>query len=323
MLKDNYLREFKYLRLSVTEKCNFRCNYCLPNGYKARRSQYLNLQEITNLAFAFKELGIEKIRLTGGEPTLRPDLMPIIRTLKETVGIPQVALTTNGFRLSQDIEQLREAGLDSLNISMDSLQKDRFKNICGMDRCESIKKTIDRALGLGFSSLKLNCVLLKDQNDDEFFQFLEFVKSRDVTIRFIELMRTGGNADYFSKHHLAVDSFQHKLLDLGWRQCPTSFAGGPAKEFFLCASRGKVGFISPYQKDFCANCNRLRVSSLGGLRLCLFGNGDVSLRDLLQVSDDRERLKERICGALRIKPRSHGLNDELFGDLESLSAIGG
>lgn len=323
MLMDQFSRNFKYLRLSLTEKCNFKCNYCLPDGYKGCPARHLDLNEITNLAFAFKELGIEKIRLTGGEPTLRADLVDIVETLKNLVGIEQVALTTNGFRLERDLERLKSAGLDSLNISLDSLQREKFKKICGADKCEPIKRSIDRALALGIKNIKLNCVLLKGLNDDEFPQFLDFAKSRRISIRFIELMRTGDNRSYFEKHHLPITSFERELSSRLWKPHVSSFLSGPAKEFFHAEFKGKIGFISPYSQDFCSSCNRLRVSSAGGLRLCLFGQGDVSLRDLLRVSDDRNRLKERISSALNLKPQSHQLHENVFGDMYSLSAIGG
>ncbi len=323
MLLDNYSRKFKYLRLSLTEKCNFKCSYCLPYGYKGCPAKTLNVDEIVNLAYAFKELGIEKIRLTGGEPTLRPDLVEIIQTLKNEVGIEQIALTTNGFRLEQDLEKLKNAGLDSLNVSLDSLNKEKFKLICGADKCESIKQSVDRALSMGFKNIKLNCVLLKNNNDNEFQDFLEYSKSRSISIRFIELMRTGDNTKYFEQHYLPVAKFEQLLLDSGWKQQLSSLTSGPAKEFYHANSIGRIGFISPYSKDFCSTCNRLRVSSTGGLRLCLFGQGDVSLRHLLQNSEDRFELKEMIADALKLKPESHRLHEKVFGNMHSLSAIGG
>lgn len=323
MLIDNHSRKFKYLRLSLTEKCNFRCSYCLPDGYKGCASKYLDLNEIRNLGMAFRDLGIEKIRLTGGEPTLRADLAQVIRILKEEVGLNQVALTTNGFRLEQDIENLKIVGLDSLNISLDSLQKNKFKDICGVDKCESIKKSIDRALELGFANIKINCVLLKDLNDVEFFEFVEFAKTRDISIRFIELMRTGDNRNYFDQHHLSVNVFEEKLLATGWQFNSPAATSGPAKEYRHANSIGRIGFISPYSKDFCSTCNRLRVSSVGGLRLCLFGEGDLSLRPLLQSPDDSIQLKQTIISALGLKSPGHRLHENIYGNMHSLSAIGG
>ena len=324
MLIDSYSRKFKYLRLSLTEKCNFRCNYCLPNGYKGCATrQYLDLDEVRNLATAFKQLGVEKIRLTGGEPTLRSDLVEIIQALKFDIGINQVALTTNAFRLEQDLETFKFAGLDSLNISLDSLRKDKFKKICGTDKCESIKRSIDRALNLGFKNIKINSVLLKDLNDGEFFDFVDYARTRSISVRFIELMRTGDNKSYFDRHHLSVGDFERTLSELGWCRQGSTATSGPAKEYSHINSAGRVGFISPYSKDFCATCNRLRVSSMGGLRLCLFGEGDISLRNLLQSPDDLPQLKDKIAVALGLKSSGHKLHESVYGNMHSLSAIGG
>jgi cyclic pyranopterin phosphate synthase len=324
MLIDSYSRKFKYLRLSLTEKCNFRCSYCLPNGFRGcSTTNYLNLNEIRNLAVVFKDLGIEKIRLTGGEPTLRGDLAQVIRTLKVDVGINQVALTTNGYRLEQDIEKLKLAGLDSLNISLDSLEENKFKEICGADKCKSIKRSIDRALELGFKNVKTNCVLLKNLNDVEFFNFVEFAKTRAISIRFIELMRTGDNKNYFDQHYLPVGGFEKRLLAADWSLSSPSTTSGPAKEYHHAESKGRIGFISPYSKDFCSTCNRLRVSSFGGLRLCLFGEGDMPLRHLLQNQGDQAQLKEKIILSLGLKTSGHRLHENIYGNMHSLSAIGG
>lgn len=323
MLIDSYARKFKYLRLSLTEKCNFKCSYCLPNGYKGCPVDYLNISEISNLAHAFKDLGVEKVRLTGGEPTLRSDLLQLIKILKDDVGIQQVALTTNGFRLENDIVKLKEAGLDSLNVSMDSLRTNRFKEICGVDKGESIQRAVDQALTLGFKNIKINSVLLNKINDDEMEDFSRYIESRDVTVRFIELMRTGDNAEYFAHHHLSVDSMILKIKASGWQEISATKFGGPAKEFQHNNFKGRMGFISPYSKNFCDSCNRLRVSSRGGLKLCLFGQGNISLRHLLQREVDRVQLKEVIVQALQMKPKSHRLHEKIFGTTYSLSAIGG
>lgn len=324
MLVDGYSREFKYLRLSITEKCNFKCSYCLPDGYAGcDRPDFLSLDEIKNLAKAFKELGIRKIRLTGGEPTLRADILGIISALKHEIGIQEIALTTNGFRLPQIGSELKAAGLDSINISLDSLRPERFYQICGSRKGESVLRSIDDCIGLGFKNVKINCVLLKNLNENEFPDFVEFVKARPVSVRFIELMRTGDNKEYFSKHHIPLVSKVDELIENGWALVPEAEIGGPAKEFQSSRYRGKIGFISPYSKNFCSTCNRLRVSSVGGLRLCLFGDGEVSLRDLLQDGSDRELLKEKVTVSLRMKPAGHRLHQNVFGDMNTLSAIGG
>ena len=325
MLVDGFNRTFSYLRLSLTEKCNFRCTYCLPNGYKARPDlpQFLTRDEIYNLAAAFKELGVTKIRLTGGEPTLRGDIVEIVRTLKRDVGIASVAMTTNGYRLPELLSPLRDAGLTALNISLDSLKADLFREICGSARGAKVRDHIDEALSFGFDKVKVNCVLLKDINDTELDDFVGFVKDRDISIRFIELMRTGENKSFFDRHHMDTGRFEEILKASGWTLSERSYNSGPAKEFSHPSYRGRVGFIAPYQKDFCSSCNRLRVSAQGGLRLCLFGEGEISLRRFLGDKSDSEKLQKLVCDSLHIKPASHRLHENIFGMTSTLSGIGG
>ncbi|NJL24850.1 MAG: radical SAM protein [Calothrix sp. SM1_5_4] len=262
--------------------------------------------------------------MTGGEPTLRPDLAEVVSVLKHGALVDRVALTTNGHRLDGILcARLASAGLDAINISVDSLRKETFHRICGVDRRDAVLRAVDRCLELGFRKVKINSVLLKGLNDGEFMDFVEFVRNRPVAVRFIELMRTGDNKDYFDRHHMPVASLVERLGELGWSRLPGTSTGGPAKEYQNPDFAGQIGFISPYEKDFCRSCNRLRVSSLGGLRLCLFGQGDLSLRDLLQSGEMKPLLIKRITEALRIKPDGHGLHRRVYGDMHTLSAIGG
>lgn len=324
MLVDNFGRSFKYLRLSLTEKCNFRCSYCLPNGYTScQANSALDLHEIENLVSAFALLGVEKVRLTGGEPTLRTDIVEVVSMLKSIQGIETVALTTNGYRLPKIMNDLCSAGLDALNISLDSLNADKFKAVSGYDYCESIKKSIDDGLSLGFKKIKINAVLLKDINSNELFDFINWVQTRQVSVRFIELMRTKDNKDYFDKYFLSVSNLQKKITEMGWAPVTREEVSGPANEYSHPNFIGKIGFISAYSKDFCTGCNRLRVSATGGLRLCLFGEGSLNLRPLLQSSSQQKILIEKICQTLKLKPLSHNLHNGYSGDMSSLSAIGG
>ena len=324
MLVDNFGRSFKYLRLSLTEKCNFRCSYCLPNGYSScHREAPLNIHEIENLASAFANLGVEKIRLTGGEPTLRSDVAEIISMLKSIHGIETVALTTNGYRLPKILNQLSDSGLDALNVSLDSLDPKTFQAISGFDYCESIKNSVDRSLALGLKKIKVNAVLLKDINSEELFNFIRWIQTRPLSVRFIELMRTSDNADYFKKHYLPVSYLQNQMTEMGWSMVNRDELSGPANEYSHSEYAGRIGFISAYSKDFCASCNRLRISANGGLRLCLFGDGNMNLRPLLQRVSQQELLLEKICQTLKLKPLSHNLHNGYSGDMASLSAIGG
>lgn len=323
VLTDLYERKFQYLRLSLTDKCNFRCTYCLPNGYKSTCSEAdLKLNEITNLLNAFKILGFTKIRLTGGEPTLRKDLVDVVKLTKE-IGFSTIALTTNGFNLDQNLNDLYHAGLDQINISLDSLSSEGFKAITGSNLGLKVKSSIEEAIDLGMKRVKVNTVLLKDLNDFEFPQFVAWVKDLPVTIRFIELMPTGFTSDYFDKHFCSSQKLKDELLASGWKLKNKNKDSGPADEYIHSDYQGSIGFITPLNSGFCDTCNRLRVSSRGALRLCLFGKGDIDLRGLLQSNQSQDELIQLICSSMNFKIPSHLLSQGDYGDTKSLSSWGG
>lgn len=322
-LTDRFARTFGYLRLSLTEKCNFSCSYCLPDGSECHSMEGdLSLIEIRRLVTAFALLGTQKIRLTGGEPSLRRDLCDIIKTCKSVAGINSVALTTNGFRLEKDVASWRAAGLDALNVSIDSLRPEMFQLITGSGKLRSILTGLDEAQSLGFKQLKINTVLLREQNARELDDFLAFIKTRRITLRFIELMRTGDNAVFFARQHLSGESIQQRLLSEGWTQKIRSANAGPAKEFIHPDYLGSIGLIMPYSKNFCADCNRLRVSSKAELYLCLFAEQHRSTRALLQ-SDDPQPLMNFLRAALQHKTASHDLQNQITGSTRHLAMIGG
>lgn len=321
-LSDGQGRQFKYLRLSLTDVCNFRCAYCLPNGYKKTSDEPdLSLAEITRLLKGFARLGFRKVRLTGGEPTLRPELLEIV-SVAAALGY-QVAMTTNAYRLKEKILPLKQRGLSQINISMDSLRAGAFKQITGKDELSSVLATIDEALAQGLAKVKVNTVLIKGFNELEFADFLNFIKDRPLTLRFIELMQTAQNKDLFTQGHVRSADLIKQILDTGWSPSLRTATDGPAEEFWHPDSVGKIGFISPYQKDFCATCNRLRVSAKGGLRLCLFGHGQTSLRPFLQDDDSQEALVEFVQKTLHLKPEGHGLQQGDYGDTSTFSSFGG
>lgn len=324
MLQDRYGRQFPYLRLSITDVCNFQCNYCLPNGYQGdAHADFLRADEIRRLVTAFAELGMWKIRLTGGEPSVRKDLPELISTVAHVPGIRRVAMTTNGYKLRQQVDSWRAAGLDSLNVSVDSLDPRLFAAITGHDKLQDILAGIDRALTLNFSAVKLNAVLLRGLNDHQLDAFLDWLRLRPVSMRFIELMQTGDNAAFFDRHHVPGDELVQALLARGWQELPRRIDGGPAREFSHPNYHGNIGLIAPYSKDFCDSCNRLRVTALGDLRLCLFGDAGSSLRDLLQHDEQRLQLKARIETQLQLKVGSHFLHDGNTGATPHLASCGG
>lgn len=323
-LVDGFGRRFPYLRLSLTEACNYRCSYCLPDGYQADgRPKFLALPEIQRLVRAFAHLGMRKIRLTGGEPSLRKDLQSIIAAVSATPGVSKIAITTNGCLLPRHVKAWRDAGLTALNVSLDTLDPARFAAITGHDRFAEVTEGVEQALGLGFDSVKLNAVLLRGTNDDELPAWLDYLRERDIAIRFIELMRTGDNKDYFERHHVRAELLEQQLLEGGWTLTQRAADAGPAREYAHPGYRGRIGIIAPYSKDFCAGCNRLRVTARGDLRLCLFGDFGIALRPLLQTDEDHDALVARIATQLGLKAAGHGLHQGNTGITPHLASIGG
>lgn len=323
-LIDPFGRRFPYLRLSLTEACNFSCSYCLPDGYRADgRPRFIEPDEIRRLLRAFAALGMHKLRLSGGEPSLRKDLTDIIAIAAATPGVRKIALTTNGTRLPRQLPAWREAGLTALNVSVDSLQRGRFAHITGHDRLDEIQQGIEQALGMGFEAIKLNAVLLRGLNDDELPAWLDYLRDRPISLRWIELMRTGDNADYFARHHLRAEHIEAPLRAAGWRQLDRAPDAGPAREWMHPDYAGRIGIIAPYAKDFCAGCNRLRVTARGDLRLCLFGEFGSPLRPLLQHDDQFDALLARIQVQLGLKAAGHGLHQGNTGLTPHLASIGG
>lgn len=323
-LIDTQGRRFPYVRLSVTEVCNFRCTYCLPDGWKKTGPlQFLRPEEVGNLTSALTEVGVAKVRLTGGEPTVRKDLPAIVETLAAVSGISKIAMTTNGWNLERHSGIWRDSGLTHLNVSVDSLDADTFHQITGHDRLNSVLRGIDDALARDYQSVKLNAVLLRETAEEGFADWVDFVKSRSLSVRFIELMRTADNADYFTAHHVSGAMLCDWLIERDWSPLPRQSDDGPAVEFVHADYQGRIGLIAPYAPGFCDSCNRLRVTARGKLRLCLLGEGGIDLRDLLQVPEDRSELVHRIHAALYGKAAGHRLHQGLPGDLRNLAELGG
>lgn len=324
-LTDPYGRTFSYIRLSITDRCNFKCHYCLPNGYQCSpgQEQHLSVAEIKRLVNGLDDLGIKKIRITGGEPTLRPEFLEIASFIASKKNIETIALTTNGFRLRQRIHSYYEAGVNHLNISIDSLNPTKFNTVTQMKGLDNILEGISIALELPFSRIKINAVLLKGINDQSLEEFTEWIKYRPISIRFIELMRAADNKKYFDAHHIRAEKIKHQLLGQGWSIKPREKNAGPAVELVHPSYVGSIGFIEPYSKDFCSTCNRLRITSKGELRLCLFGNENYSLRPYIQKDEDKSLLLEKIRELLNIKEKSHYLQEGNYGTTRHFASIGG
>jgi cyclic pyranopterin phosphate synthase len=328
ILKDNFGRRFPYIRLSISDVCNFKCGYCLPDGYKINKADnrtFINTQEIGRLAKALSELGVSKIRLTGGEPTIRKDYLEIIKIIKKNSGIKKTVITTNGYKLNKIAKNLKDSGLDGINISIDSLNSKTFKQITGHDRLHEILEGIQELQKLNFKNIKINAVLMKGINDSEkdFKEWSNFIKNNEIDFRYIELMQTGDNLDYFQKYHISANKFVDFLNNDNWIIQTFGKDAGPSKNFIKAEYKGKFGVIAPYSKDFCKSCNRLRITAKGDLRLCLFGNTGINIRHLMQKDDQIKELKDLILKQLNYKKESHYLEIGETGLNKNLSTIGG
>lgn len=323
MLSDNFGRRFSYLRLSITDVCNFRCSYCLPDGYQCDHNRdFLSLEQINTVVSTFASLGTKKVRITGGEPSLRKDLPAIIKQCKQTKGIETVAITTNGYKLSSQIITWVEAGLDQLNVSIDSLDPRHFQTITGHDKLEEILKGISKAEALGLKNVKVNVVLMRQYAAKELRSFLDWIKGTAVTLRFIEVMQTGENVRFFDEQHVKAGTIKATLEADGWLPMIRKATDGPAQEFYHPQFKGRIGLIMPYSNDFCATCNRLRVSALGKLHLCLFSDHGLDLRSQINEGDE-EALANTIQSLITDKKATHYLHDRLTGATKNLAMLGG
>ena len=327
-LKDSFGRTFPYIRLSITDVCNFKCGYCLPNGYqvdKSDKGKFLHLDEIKRLSKVFSNLGVQKIRITGGEPTVRKDFFDIVKTLKNEAGIKKVVITTNGYHLDDKAKMLVDSGLNGINISIDSLDRNTFKTITGHDRLPEILRGIKNLQDLNFDNIKVNAVLLNNINASEkdFNAWSYFIKENKIDFRYIELMRTGDNLDYFNKYHVSSKIFKEYLDNNNWIYQTFGKDAGPSLNYINPDYKGKFGIIAPYSKDFCKTCNRLRITSRGDLRLCLFGNTGINMRHLLQKDDQIEELQDLILRQIKFKKKSHYLELGETGLTKNLSTTGG
>ncbi len=308
ILKDSFGRRFPYIRLSISDVCNFKCGYCLPNGYKIDKSDnrtFITKEEIGRLAKALSELGVSKIRLTGGEPTVRKDFLDIIKIIKKNSGIKRTVITTNGYHLDRIADDLNKSGLDGINISIDSLDPKTFRKITGHDRLNEILEGIKKLQKLNFKNIKVNAV------------------HNQIDFRYIELMQTGDNLDYFNQYHVSANKFTDYLNNNNWVIQTFGKDAGPSKNYINPEYKGKFGVIAPYSKDFCKSCNRLRITAKGDLRLCLFGNTGINIRHLMQRDNQTEELKDLILKQLNYKKESHYLEIGETGLTKNLSTTGG
>lgn len=324
-LEDGYGRRFAYLRLSLTERCNFRCTYCLPNGFRKQPGLPAELarEEMVRAVRAFARVGLWKLRLTGGEPTVRSDFDEIARDIGQIPGIRRLAMTTNGYRLAERAADWRAAGIDAINVSIDTLDPAEFARITGHDRLDEVVAGVDAALDAKFDAVKVNSVLMRGLGDADWSDILAFVAERPVAWRFIELMRTNDNAAFHAEQRTPGETIRTRLVEAGWQPLAREAGAGPSVDYAHPDFAGRIGLIAPYAPGFCDSCNRLRLSSRGKLHLCLFGEGGLDLRDLLQSDDQHDELVERILAAMPVKARGHRLHEGISGSTPHLASIGG
>ena len=322
-LTDSFSRQLSYLRLSITDFCNFRCEYCLPNGYQGKRpDDELSVAEIATLIRGFAQVGTEKVRITGGEPSIRRDVVDIIETIKHTAGIKTIAMTSNGYKLGKHVVAWQNAGLNQLNISMDSFDAAIFHKMTGFDMVPQLLADMDQLLATTDIKLKINGVLMAETAFQNLLDAMDYVKTRPVTYRFIEFMQTSDTSDLFFAQHAQADIITDYLLAHGWRTNVRAHADGPAIEYSHPDYVGRIGIIAPYAAHFCDNCNRLRVSSLGKVHLCLFDQGNYDIRHYLR-HNDVDGLVTALQSFMPIKPEHHHLHDADSGMMHNLSIIGG
>lgn len=308
---DQFGRDVSYLRISVVDRCNLRCLYCMPAhgaGFEAWE-ELLSFDEITALVRCFAELGIRKVRMTGGEPLVRPRIAELVARIHEIPEIREIALSTNGVFLKGQAAELKEAGLDRVNISLDTLNRNRFKEIARMERLQEVIDGIDEAIQRGLHPVKINTVLMKGINEDEILDLVSFAIQRSIEVRFIELMSTTGLVQLDPKERfLSVEEAKAEIERVFDLIPVDTYFSSPAQVFAVAGTQAKVGFISPISNFFCARCNRLRLKANGALKTCLHGKEDLDLKKLLRSGTPLSEIKRQIKAVVWVRPEQHFLN---------------
>ncbi len=323
-LLDQFGRGIEYLRISVTDRCNFRCVYCMPEqGMEwLPKADILSYEEISEIVSQLAPLGLSRLRITGGEPTIRPDLERLVAMLRAVPGIADIALSTNGVRLPALAASLRAAGLDRVNMSADSLRRDRIAAIARRDLDFDPVRSAHAAEAAGLGPIKINVVVMRGVNDDEIEDFARLTFDHPWHVRFIELMPVGDMREATWDRVVPTEEVLTRLAALGQLQEDAGPArgNGPATYFRFSGGAGSIGVITPMTHTYCGSCNRVRLTADGRLRTCLFGDHEVNLRDALRAGEPLAPLFRR---ALAEKPKEHALLQMRVGGLRALSQVGG
>lgn len=310
-LLDKYGRRITYVRLSITDRCDFRCTYCMAEEMTfLPRSEVMSLEECLRIASIFVSLGVNKIRVSGGEPLVRRGAMWLIESLGNLPGLDNLVLTTNGSQLERFANPLRAAGVKRLNISLDTLQSERFRAITRIGDIAKIFKGIDAAHNAGFRRTKLNTVMMRGTNDDEFVDLVRFAIANELDISFIEEMPLG-DINGRSKSFISSEETKNRLAEYFELIPSTESSGGPARYWRIPGIETRIGFISPHSHNFCDTCNRVRITAKGELYPCLGQNDAIHLLPLLRTSEDDTAIRQAIMDSMGIKPYGHDFTQQM------------
>ncbi|WP_069650915.1 GTP 3',8-cyclase MoaA [Caloranaerobacter ferrireducens] len=305
-MKDSFDREINYLRLSVTDLCNLRCRYCMPKDgvCKLSHEEILRIEELLEIARVFESLGVKKVRLTGGEPLIRRGIIELVESIAKLKGIKDLAITTNGILLKKYAKSLKDAGLNRVNISIDTLREDKFSYITCGGKLKDVLEGIEEAKKVGLAPIKLNVVLIAGFNEDEIEDFAKITLTENIDIRFIELMPIGQARNFAIEKFITSRIVFEKIPNM--IKVPNSELHSPAIYYKMPNSKGRIGFINPISCKFCDSCNKVRVTSQGKLKLCLHSDEEIDLKTPLRQGKD---LKDIIYKKVKNKPLSHNLEN--------------
>ena len=310
-LIDGFGRQITYVRLSVTDRCDFRCVYCMDEEMTfLPRQHILSLEELYRLGRVLVSLGVSKIRLTGGEPLIRQNIVWLVQKLAALEGLKELTLTTNGSQLARLAQPLKDAGLSRINISLDSLQPERFKQITRTGQLSEVLAGIKAAQQAGFKHIKLNCVMMRGRNDDEILDIVNFARQQQLDLAFIEEMPLGVITEHQrAQTFISNDDIRQQISAVYPLLAATDVTGGPARYYRMSDSNSRIGFISPHSHNFCESCNRVRVTVEGRLLLCLGNEHSADLKaPLRDCVDDDQPLIDTLFKALPLKPERHHFN---------------
>ncbi len=324
MLMDRFERVINYVRISVTDRCNLRCKYCVDGDFPfIPHDEVLRYEEIIRFVRICAGLGVTKIRLTGGEPLVRRGIPFLIKEIASIEGIKDIGLTTNGVYLGRQIPELKEAGLKRVNISLDTLKKERFAYITGVDAFDEVLRSVKLSVYAGLSPVKINTVIIQDFNDDEILSFAKLAKTRSVEVRFIEFMPFGESDLWHSSTIITSQEIEERIRTQNALLPPSDSNRGPARMLDIKDGLGRIGFISPVSSHICSECNRLRLTSRGAIKPCLFGDDEYDVRTMLRQGASDEEVGNFILHTVKAKPERKADMGQIRKCQRNLRHIGG